>query len=213
VVNLELVYVHAQLTLTWTRRSAAQAKRYRRSPCTSVSQDVERYLGLVGGQHFWEDESPVLRMLRGAAGCPDDTASSARKYREATGCVDLNIVLDVVLDRAEAASRARWGALERGKAGGTPGSWSHYHFLLVSRAQGSLRSTRDREFCRPLRGVGDGRFCVEPFPWLVRLRGRRLRIRGGSCGCDAIVTRDPRIRRIASSNRRLPSRTRLADRV
>jgi len=47
--------------------------------------------------------------------------------------LDLNIVLDVVLDRAEAAQRgALVGRPRAGKGRGYLPVWSHYHFLLGS---------------------------------------------------------------------------------
>ena len=57
-----------KLTLNVDAKVAAQAKRYAAHHDTSVSQMVERYLGLVGEPARSEEEDPpVLRMLRGAA--------------------------------------------------------------------------------------------------------------------------------------------------
>ena len=58
--------------------------------------------------------------------------------------LDLNIVLDVVLDRAESASAARlWAALERGKGRGyIPAHGVTTIFYLVSRAQGAAFARR-----------------------------------------------------------------------
>jgi len=160
-------------------------------------------------------------MLRGAArGCLPRRirASSAKEISVKRLLLDLNIVLDIVLDRAEAASAARlWAALERGKGRGTSRLMEVTTiFYLVSRAQAPLSlDARPTEFCAPLRWHRlTRRFCGEPCPLAGRrLRGRRLRIRGGILRLRR--HRDPRsqrIRRIASSNRRLPGRARLADR-
>ena len=55
-----------KLTLNVDAKVAAQAKRYAAHHDTSVSQMVERYLGLVGAPvTSREDDPPVLRMLRG----------------------------------------------------------------------------------------------------------------------------------------------------
>jgi hypothetical protein len=74
-----------KLTLNVDAKVVAQAKRYAAHHDTSVSQMVERYLGLVGAPvTSREDDPPVLRMLRGAAkGVSHDEYGRhlRRKYR------------------------------------------------------------------------------------------------------------------------------------
>ncbi len=109
--------------------------------------------------------------------------------------LDLNIVLDVVLDRAEAASAARlWAALERGKGRGfVPAHGVTTIFYLVSRAQGAGFARR----------ATDGilrTFAVAPVDEKVLRRALSLgwadfedavcASAAEMCGCDAIVTRD-----------------------
>ena len=111
--------------------------------------------------------------------------------------LDLNIVLDVVLDRAEAASAARlWAALERGKGRGyIPAHGVTTIFYLVSRAQGAAFARR----------ATDGilrTFAVASVDEKVLRRALSLAwpdfedavcaCAAELCGCDAIVTRDPK---------------------
>ena len=111
--------------------------------------------------------------------------------------LDLNILLDVVLDRAEAAGAARlWAALERGKGRGfVPAHGVTTIFYLVSRAQGAAFARR----------ATDGilrTFAVAPVDEKVLRRALSLgwpdfedavcASAAEICGCDAIVTRDPK---------------------
>jgi Family of unknown function (DUF6364) len=73
-----------KLTLSVDEKVVRRAKRYAASRGTSVSKLVERYLDLVSQPPKSKDETPVLRMLRGAArGVPADAHRShlSRKYR------------------------------------------------------------------------------------------------------------------------------------
>ena len=111
--------------------------------------------------------------------------------------LDLNIVLDVVLDRAESASAARlWAALERGKGRGyVPAHGVTTIYYLVSRAQGAAFARR----------ATDGilrTFAVASVDEKVLRRALSLgwpdfedavcASAAEFCGCDAIVTRDPK---------------------
>jgi len=111
--------------------------------------------------------------------------------------LDLNIVLDVVLDRAESASAARlWAALERGKGRGyIPAHGVTTIFYLVSRAQGAAFARR----------ATDGilhTFAVAAVDEKVLRRALALgwpdfedavcASAAEFCCCDAIVTRDPK---------------------
>lgn len=111
--------------------------------------------------------------------------------------LDLNILLDVVLDRAEAANAARlWAALERGKGRGfVPAHGVTTIFYLVSRAQGGSFARR----------ATDGilrTFAVAPVDEKVLRRALSLgwpdfedavcAAAAEICGCDVIVTRDPK---------------------
>jgi predicted nucleic acid-binding protein len=111
--------------------------------------------------------------------------------------LDLNIVLDVVLDRAESASAARlWAALERGKGRGyIPAHGVTTIFYLVSRAQGPAFARR----------ATDGilrTFAVAAVDEKVLKRALSLgwpdfedavcASAAEFCRCDAIVTRDPK---------------------
>jgi len=111
--------------------------------------------------------------------------------------LDLNILLDVVLDRAEAAGAARlWAALERGKGRGfVPAHGVTTIFYLVSRAQGAAFARR----------ATDGilrTFAVASVDEKVLRRALSLgwpdfedavcASAAEICGCDAIVTRDPK---------------------
>jgi predicted nucleic acid-binding protein len=111
--------------------------------------------------------------------------------------LDLNILLDVVLDRAEAASAARlWAALERGKGRGfVPAHGVTTIFYLVSRAQGAGLARRATD------GILRA-FAVAPVDEKVLRRALSLgwpdfedavcASAAEICGCDAIVTRDPK---------------------
>jgi predicted nucleic acid-binding protein len=211
-----------KLTLNVDAKVVAQAKRYAAHHDTSVSQMVERYLGLVGAPvtsgrggspgpaHVaWSGQGCLPRRIR---------ASSAKEISVKRLLLDLNIVLDVVLDRAEAASAARlWAALERGKGRGyIPAHGVTTIFYLVSRAQGAAFARRatdgilrtfavasvDEKVLRRALSLGwpdfEDAVCASAAEFL-RLRRHRH-------------PRSQRIRGIASSNRRLPSRARLADR-
>ena len=111
--------------------------------------------------------------------------------------LDLNIVLDVVLDRAESASAARlWAALERGKGRGyIPAHGVTTIFYLVARAQGAAFARR----------ATDGilrTFAVAAVDEKVLRRALALgwpdfedavcASAAEFCSCDAIVTRDPK---------------------
>ncbi len=111
--------------------------------------------------------------------------------------LDLNIVLDVVLDRAESASAASlWAALERGKGRGyVPAHGVTTIYYLVSRAQGAAFARR----------ATDGilrTFAVAPVDEKVLQRALALgwpdfedavcASAAEFCRCDAIVTRDPK---------------------
>lgn len=111
--------------------------------------------------------------------------------------LDLNIVLDVVLGRAEAASAGRlWAALEMGKGRGyIPAHGVTTIFYLVSRAQGAAFARRatdgilrtfavasvDEKVLRRALSLG-----WPDFEDAVCASAAEL------CGCDAIVTRDPK---------------------
>jgi predicted nucleic acid-binding protein len=109
--------------------------------------------------------------------------------------LDLNIVLDVVLDRAEAASAGRlWAALERGKGRGVvPAHGVTTIFYLVSRAH-------DPGFARRATDGILRTFAVAPVDEKVLRRALSLgwtdfedaacASAAEMCGCDAIVTRD-----------------------
>jgi len=111
--------------------------------------------------------------------------------------LDLNIVLDVVLDRAEAASAARlWAALERGKGRGyIPAHGVTTIFYLVSRALGAAFARRATE------GILRT-FAVAAVDEKVLKRALSLgwpdfedavcASAAEFCNCDAIVTRDPK---------------------
>jgi hypothetical protein len=63
----------AKLTLNVDEKVVRGAKRYAAARGTSVSRLVERYLALLSKPPKAGDETPVLRMLRGAArGVPAD---------------------------------------------------------------------------------------------------------------------------------------------
>ncbi|HEX7501110.1 MAG TPA: PIN domain-containing protein [Polyangia bacterium] len=111
--------------------------------------------------------------------------------------LDLNVVLDVVLDRAEAASAsALWAALERGKGRGyVPAHGITTIFYLVNRAQGPAFARRATD------GILRA-FAVAPVDEKVLRRALSLgwadfedavcASAAEHCGCDAIVTRDPK---------------------
>jgi hypothetical protein len=62
-----------KLTLNVDEKVVRGAKRYAAARATSVSRLVERYLDLLSTPPKAGDETPVLRMLRGAArGVPAD---------------------------------------------------------------------------------------------------------------------------------------------
>ena len=111
--------------------------------------------------------------------------------------LDLNIVLDVVLDRAESASAARlWAALERGKGRGyVPAHGVTTIYYLVARAQGAAFARRATD------GILQA-FAVASVDEKVLRRALALgwpdfedavcASAAEFCGCDAIVTRDPK---------------------
>ena len=73
-----------KLTLSVDEKVVRDAKRYAAARGTSVSRLVERYLGLLSKPPKSDDQTPVLRMLRGAArGVPADAHRRhlGRKYR------------------------------------------------------------------------------------------------------------------------------------
>jgi Family of unknown function (DUF6364) len=73
-----------KLTLSLDEKVVRGAKRYAEARSTSVSRLVERYLDLLSTPPKSDDQTPVLRMLRGAArGVPADAHRRhlGRKYR------------------------------------------------------------------------------------------------------------------------------------
>lgn len=73
-----------KLTLSIDEKVVRGAKRYAAARGTSVSRLVERYLDLLSKPPQVDDETPVLRLLRGAArGVPADAQRRhlSRKYR------------------------------------------------------------------------------------------------------------------------------------
>lgn len=73
-----------KLTLSVNEEVVRGAKRYAAARGTSVSRLVERYLDLLSKPPKSDDQTPVLRMLRGAArGVPADAhrRHPSRKYR------------------------------------------------------------------------------------------------------------------------------------
>lgn len=74
----------SKLTLSVDEKVVRGAKRYAAAHGTSVSSLVERYLDLLSKPPKSEDQTPVLRLLRGAArGVPADAHRRhvGRKYR------------------------------------------------------------------------------------------------------------------------------------
>ncbi|MCC6162232.1 MAG: antitoxin [Acidobacteria bacterium] len=67
----------SKLTLSVDEEVVRDAKRYAAARGTSISRLVERYVGLLSRLPKSEDQTPVLRMLRGAA-----RGASADAYRE-----------------------------------------------------------------------------------------------------------------------------------
>jgi hypothetical protein len=73
-----------KLTLSVDEEVVRGAKSYAAARGTSVSRLVERYLGLLSKPPRSDDQTPVLRLLRGAArGVPADAHRRrlSRKYR------------------------------------------------------------------------------------------------------------------------------------
>jgi hypothetical protein len=73
-----------KLTLSVDEKVVRDAKRYAAARGTSLSRLVERYLDLLSRPPKADDETPVLRLLRGAArGVPADAHRRhlRRKYR------------------------------------------------------------------------------------------------------------------------------------
>ena len=111
--------------------------------------------------------------------------------------LDLNIVLDVVLDRSEAASAARlWAALERGKGRGyVPAHGVTTIYYLVSRAQGPAFARRAIDGILRTFAVASvdekvlRRALSQGWP---DFEDAVCASAAESCGCDAIVTRDPK---------------------
>jgi hypothetical protein len=56
-----------KLTLSVDEKVVRRAKRYAAAHGTSVSRLVERYLDLLSNPPQPDDQTPVLRLLRGAA--------------------------------------------------------------------------------------------------------------------------------------------------
>lgn len=74
----------SKLTLSVDEKVIRGAKRYAAARGTSVSRLVERYLGLLSRPPEPDDQTPVLRLLRGAArGVSADAHRRhlGRKYR------------------------------------------------------------------------------------------------------------------------------------
>jgi predicted nucleic acid-binding protein len=111
--------------------------------------------------------------------------------------LDLNVLLDVVLDRAEADKAARlWALLETGRGQGfVPAHGVTTIFYLVARAQGP-------DFARRAVDALISVFSVAPVDGNVLRRALALNwpdfedavcaAAAEACSCDAIVTRDPR---------------------
>jgi hypothetical protein len=73
-----------KLTLSVDEKVVREAKRYAAARGTSVSRLVERYLDLLSKPPKSDDQTPVLRMLRGVArSVPADAHRRhlSRKYR------------------------------------------------------------------------------------------------------------------------------------
>lgn len=76
-------------TLSVDERVVRGAKRYAAARGTSVSRLVERYLDLLSKPFKSDDQTPVLRLLRGAArGVPAEARRRhlSRKYRRRGSC-------------------------------------------------------------------------------------------------------------------------------
>lgn len=74
----------SKLTLSVDEKVVRGAKRYAATRGTSVSRLVERYLNLLSKPPKADDQTPVLRLLRGAArGVPPDAHRRhlSKKYR------------------------------------------------------------------------------------------------------------------------------------
>jgi hypothetical protein len=74
----------SKLTLSVDEKVVRDAKRYAAARGTSVSRLVERYLDLLSNPPMADGQTPVLRMLRGAARGVSAGAhrrSVNRKYR------------------------------------------------------------------------------------------------------------------------------------
>lgn len=74
----------SKLTLSVDEQVVREAKRYAAARGTSVSRLVERYLGLLSKPPKSEEQTPVLKMLRGSARSvsPDAYRQHVdRKYR------------------------------------------------------------------------------------------------------------------------------------
>jgi predicted nucleic acid-binding protein len=112
--------------------------------------------------------------------------------------LDLNVLLDVVLERPGAAVAAQvWAALERGGRGQgfIPAHGVTTIFYVVSRAQG-------RAFARQATEALMQAFAVAHVDQDILRRAMALdwpdfedavcAAAAEACGCDAIVTRDPR---------------------
>ena len=67
-----------KLTLSVNEKVVRRAKRYAAARGTSVSRLVERYLDLLSKPPKADEQTPVLRMLRGAA--RDVPADAHRRY-------------------------------------------------------------------------------------------------------------------------------------
>ena len=150
----------AKLTLTFDPLVLAAAKRYAAEAGTSVSQIVQDYLIAIVAAPLRATEPPVLARLRGSmrgVDLEDHRRHLVEKYSSMRRVlIDLNVVIDVLLDRAPhaEASAALWAAIETGEAEGLLAAHCvttlHY---LASRAGGSseINASRTCSPCSPSR--------------------------------------------------------------
>jgi hypothetical protein len=103
-------YVHhtymPKLTLSVDAKVVRGAKRYAAARGTSVSQLVERYLDLLSKPPKADDQTPVLRLLRGAAARRRTPPASEPEIPVKRLLLDLNVFLGVILDRPPDANVA-----------------------------------------------------------------------------------------------------------
>jgi predicted nucleic acid-binding protein len=122
ITVLSYVYSEADAQRRASRRVSLRAPNHLLVG-TSVSRLVERYLDLLSKPPKSDDQTPFLRMLWGAArGVPADATRPASQPEIPVKrlLLDLNVFLDVILDRPPDAdvAAALWAAIERGQAHG-----------------------------------------------------------------------------------------------